>query len=340
MRESLTLAAPSRARWRCAAGLVILGLLLSGCISPKVKLFSDGREPLEEHTLQGSAEPKILVVNIRGLISDAPRESLLRSRPSMVQEVLSQLKKAEQDKTVKALVLKLDSPGGVVTASDVLYHQVVRFKQRTGARVVAAMLDVAASGAYYVALAADCIVAHPTTVTGSVGVIFLQPKVGGLMKKIGLAFEVSKSGANKDMGSPFRASSAEERQIIQQLINELAARFLGLVARHRPMDRQAMEGIATGRVYSAREALQIGLVDQIGYLDDAIVKAKQLAGLPGDAKVIVYRRAEYPDDTLYNTSTARSGAAPLRLVDLGMADFMTSLPVGFYYLWLPAMDMQ
>lgn len=340
MTKVLPVPVSCRARIRLSAVLTVLCLLLSGCITPQVKLFSNSREPLQEFTLEGTGQSKILVVSIRGLISDAPRESFLRSRVSMVQEIVSQLHKAEKDATIKGLILQVDSPGGFVTASDVLYHEVVRFKQKTAAKVVAAMLDVATSGAYYVALAADCIVAHPTTVTGSVGVVFVQPKVGGLMKKIGLAMEVDKSGANKDMGSPFRASSPAERQIVQHLIDEFAGRFLTLAATRRCLGRKALSDIASGRVYSAREALRIGLVDRIGYLEDAVVKVKQLAGLPAAARVIVYRRNQYPDDTLYNTAAARSGAEPPRMVAVDFPDFMTSLPVGFYYLWLPALGQR
>ena len=107
-------------------------------------------------------------------------------RPSQVQEVVSRLRRAEKDEEVKAVLLEINSPGGSITASDILYHEIMDFKERTGARVVAALMDVAASGGYYIALPADRIIAHPTTITGSVGVILVQPKVTGLMDKLGL----------------------------------------------------------------------------------------------------------------------------------------------------------
>ncbi|MCU0589210.1 MAG: signal peptide peptidase SppA [Syntrophobacteraceae bacterium] len=321
---------------RIAWLLTILPLLLAGCIKAKFSLFPDSTEPLEEYTLEGSAREKILVVPLRGVMADGPRESLLRTRPSMVQEVVSHLRKAEEDKNIKALLLKVDSPGGTVTASDLLYHEIMRFKERSGAKVVAALMGIAASGGYYAALSADVIVAHPTTITGSIGVIFLKPKVTGLMEKIGLDVEVDKSGRNKDMGSPFRRSTEEEREITQSLIDGLAGRFLNLVESHRPLDPAWLQSVASARVYLADEALRIGLVDQVGYLDEAVDRAKALAGLPENARVVVYRRTEQSDDNVYNSSTALSQGGVLRLLELGMLDHINVMPSGFYYLWIPA----
>lgn len=311
-------------------------LALAGCISPRVNLFPDYTQPLKEYTLQGSGKRKVLIIPVKGFISDDVGKSFLQARPSVVQELVSQLRKAEEDRDIKAVVLQLNTPGGSATASDILYEEIVRFKEKTGVKVVAAMMDVAASGGYYIALPADSIIAHPTTVTGSVGVMFVRPKVVGLMDKVGMAMEISKSGKNKDMGSPFRAATAEENEIIQNLIGELAARFLNLVAKHRRIDDEELARISTGRVYLANQALQAGLLDKIGYLDDALAQAKSLASLPADAKVVVYRRTEYPDDNLYNTSVSQLPAGNLKLIDISPIDSLANLPVGFYYLWLPA----
>jgi protease-4 len=251
----------------------------------------------------------------------------------MVQEIVSQLRLAEKDEEVRAVLLKIDSPGGSTTASDVLYHEIMAFKKRTGAKVVVAMMDVATSGGYYISLPADFILAHPTTLTGSIGVIFMRPTVTGLMGKIGLDVEVSKSGKNKDMGSPFRQSTEEEQRILKGLTDELGGRFVSLVAKHREIDQGALADISTARVYLGKEAMQLGLVDKIGYLNDALSQAKKLAGLPEDSKVVVYRRTEYPDDNLYNTFTTQYSGSGLSLIDLGLLDSMTSLRTGFYYLW-------
>lgn len=303
---------------------------------PKLHLFPDPGEPLREFTLQGTGRHKVAVIPVRGTISDRPKKSLFRQGPSVVQEVVSQLRVAEKDPSVRAVVLKVDSPGGTVTASDVLYHEIMAFKERTGAVVVSAMMQTATSGAYYISLPADAIVAHPTTVTGSTGVIFLRPKVRGLFDKIGIDVEVSKSGRLKDMGSPFRGATGEEEEILQGMIDELAERFLVLIARHRALEERALEEVSTARVYLAPEALDLGLVDEVGYLQDALARARTLGGLPEDARVVVYRRTAYAEDNLYNTATLQESGGQTRLVDLGPADTLGTLEAGFHYLWLPA----
>jgi len=319
-----------------AAALVVIMIAIVGCTAPKIRLFPSLADPLQEFTLEGESEPKILVVPVRGIISDAPREGFVRTRPSIVQEVVSQLRRAEDDKDIKALILKIDSPGGSVTASDILYSEIAAFKSRTGVKIVVAMMGVAASGGYYIALPADYILAHPTTVTGSIGVIFTRPKVTGLMQKIGVAVEVNKSGADKDMGSPFRQTSAAEDKIFQDLTDRLGTRFVDLVTRHRRLQPGVAAQIATARVYLANEALELGLVDEIGYLDNAVDEAKKLAGLAEDAKVVVYRRSEYPDDNIYNTSTRYDGAGA-SLVSVELPGALSHVQTGFYYLWPAAL---
>jgi protease-4 len=307
----------------------------AGCIMPKITVFSDHTEPLDEYTLQGKGKEKILVISLTGFIADGPKGILpIGRKPGMVQELVSQLKKAEKDELIKALILKIDSPGGSVTASDLIYHEITRYKQRTGAKVVAVMMTVAASGGYYIALPADLITAHPTTITGSIGVVVLRPNVSGLMGKIGVDVEVNKSGKNKDMGSPFRKATEEEEQIMGQMIDGFAGRFLTLVATRRKLGESAMKQIATGRIFSADEALALGLVDRIGYLDDAIREAAAMAGLQQDVKVVVYRREEYNNDNIYNTST-KQDTPEIKLIDTGLAELLPPLQGGFYYLWLP-----
>ncbi len=184
--------------------------LVQGCATPKIQMFTDSSDPYKEFTLEGSQTPKVLVIQANGQIDEGPSRGLLRDRPGMVPDIVSQLRLAEKDKDIGAVVIKINSPGGSVTASDVLYHELKTFKEKTGVKMVAVFMGIAASGGYYIALPADRIVAHPTTITGSVGVIFLQPKVEGLMEKLGVEVDVSKSGDKKDMGSPFRPSTAEE----------------------------------------------------------------------------------------------------------------------------------
>jgi len=302
----------------------------SGCTAFRINLFGGDPEPLREFTIEGQAKGKVLVISVRGVISDAPRKRVFTSQPGTVEALVAQLRKAKKDPQIKAIVLKVDSPGGTTTASDILYRELLDFKQQTGAVIVAALMGVAASGGYYISLPADFILAHPTTLTGSIGVIFLRPGVSGLMGKLGLEVEVAKSGANKDMGSPFRPPTAGERTIFQSLTDRLGERFLQLVSTHRRLTPEALSDIATARVYLAPEALGLGLIDQIGYLPDALGEARRRAALPEDSRVIVYRRREFPDDTLYNPQTGFDGGLPPAVVDLG---HLTDRTAGFYYLW-------
>ena len=313
---------------------ILTSLTLCGC-QPKVNLFPDGTDPLLEKVQQGEGENKVLVISIDGTISAQSKRGLLGNSPSLVQEVSSRLKKAAEDEEIKALVLKVNSPGGGVTASDVLYNEIVRFKKKTGAKVVVSMMDVAASGGYYVSLPADHIMAHPTTLTGSIGVIFIRPKVAGLMEKIGVSVEISKSGRNKDMGFPFKPDTPEQKKIINNIIDDYAARFQGLVKKHRSISAEKLKTIFTAQIFSAEGAKKAGLVDSLGYLPDAINEACKLAGIAEDSRVITYKRKSYPDDTLYNSATSQ--AITPALINLDVGNIMPP-KAGFHYLWLPATE--
>jgi len=317
--------------------LTVAVLMLSGCATPKIKIFSDTSFPLQEFTLQGKAKEKILLINIHGIITTKPNERLLRTFPSMVEEIVSQLRLAEKDPNIKAVLLKIESPGGSSTASDILYHEIMTYKEKANVKIAAIMMGVAASGGYYVSLPADYILAHPTTITGSIGVILIQPKVVGLMEKVGLEVETNTSGANKDMGSPFRPSTAAEKEIFQGITDGLGQRFLDLVAKHRELEPRALETASTARVYLAEDAKQLGLIDAVGYLNDAIKQTQKMAGLSEDARVVTYRRSAYPDDNLYNTTTTQWEGNGKALLNLGLPEALTSLPTGFYYLWAPGL---
>jgi len=324
-------------------GIIVLILtsivILGGCAAPQIKLFTDASDPLKESILQGKEKGKVLVVSLRGVISTSPKEGTLRTMPSMVQEVVSQLRMAEKDEEIKCLLLQIDSPGGTATASDILYNEIQTFKERTKAKVVVSMMDIAASGGYYVSLPADLIFAHPTTITGSIGVVFMRPNVTELINKIGFTMDVNKSGKNKDMGSPFRRPTAEETQILQDLTDGLADRFLKLVAEHRDMEETVLSTISTARVYLPEEAKALGLIDKIGYLDEAVAEAIKISGLPEKAKVVAYRRTLFPNDNLYNPLTTRSQIQAKPLLDLGIQNSATRLAPGFYYIWTPALGL-
>jgi protease-4 len=312
--------------------VLLVVILVSACVGPRVKLFSEAPEPLKEFTIEGSGADKILLIPVNGLISDMPKKGLIGTSPSVVEQVVAQMHKAEKDKRIRAVLLKINSPGGTITASDLLYHEILSFKERTGAKIIISMMDVATSGAYYMSLPADMIISHPTTVTGSVGVIFLQPKVSGLMNKIGLGVDVKKFGKNKDMGSPFRDSSEEEQKLIQNAVNDFGERFIRLVQKHRNPEKQALVEISTARVFLADEALKMGLIDKIGYLNDAVKESKKLARIPEDARVVVYRRTEFPEDNYYNIAGAASEGFICSSINIEIPESL-NLKTGFYYLW-------
>ena len=322
-------------KWMFTA--MLIAILCFGCAGPRITLFPSASDPLREMTLEGDGKDKIQVIPIAGFITDAPKGSVVGTKPSVVQEVVSHLRLAEKDDKVKVVLLKIDTPGGSTTASDILYHEIAAFKERTGKKVLACMMDIATSGGYYVALPADVIMAHPTTLTGSVGVILMRPELSSLMEKIGVGVQVNKSGVNKDMGSPFRPITPAEENMLQDLADTLGKRFVDLVARHRKLDDEQLAAVADARLFLADDALEAGLVDKIGYLSDAIAEAKQIAGLAADTRVVTYRRTEYPDDNLYNALTSGTRNGPTPLVDMGPITDLFALDAGFYYLWPQAL---
>ena len=315
------------------ACLALASLALSGCVQANVSLFGEPGKPYKEQVLDGKGKDKVLLLGVSGLISEHAR-GVLHVRPSTVQELAAQLKLARADTNIKAVVLKVDSPGGTTTASDILYHELMAFKKAREVTLVVAMMGLAASGGYYVSLPADHILAHPTTITGSVGVIFLQPRVAGLMEKLGVGMDVSKSGTLKDMGSPFRPATAEERRLVDSMTRAQATRFLELVQKHRNLEPAALGIVSSARVFTAAEAKDLGIIDSVGYLDDALAKAKSLAGLQKDATVVTYRRRESPDSTYYLPGVEAEGARPAAInVDL---EGLLPPQAGMYYLWPPA----
>ncbi|MCG6892581.1 MAG: signal peptide peptidase SppA [Desulfobacteraceae bacterium] len=319
--------------------MVLLPILAAGCLNPKIKLFTDETDPLQEFTLEGAGAEKVLVIPVEGFLSDQSRGGVLRRHPGAVQALVSQIRKAEKDKKIRAVVLKVNSPGGTVTASDILHHELMRYKTENGVTIVAVMMDVAASGGYYIALPADHIVAHPTSLTGSVGVIFAAPRLSGLMDKVGVDVHVVKSGRNKDMGSPFRETTPEENALFQDIIGELAGRFYDRVLESRTLSAESMAEVRTARIFTADQALQLGLVDEVGYLSDALEAARRAAGIAPDSRVVIYRRTAYPDDTVYNIHSGSSGRTPA-LVDTGLSDWLPRLDAGFYYLWPAALPAE
>jgi protease IV len=307
-------------------------LLLSGCIY-NINLIPSV-EPLKEKVLSGEGRDKIVLMDLSGIITDQEEQGAFLTKPSMVARVKEELEMAAKDPDVKAVVLRINSPGGTVTASDLLYHEITRFKKETGKQVIAMIMDLGASGGYYVAAASDKIMAHPTTITGSIGVIMLNLNVQGLLEKIGVSGDAIKSGDKKDMGSPFRSMTEEERTIFQDVINQMHERFVSVVAEGRKkLTAEQVRGIADGRIYTAPQALELKLVDEIGYLDGAVASAKEGAGI-SEARVVTYYRPGSYKTNIYSDYSIRGG----NIVNMIHLDLRSVLPVGtpqFMYLWVP-----
>jgi len=285
---------------------------------------------------------KVLLVPIDGILTDSPQDRRFFAEPSPLVRLKDVLKQAEKDPSVKAVLLRINSPGGGVTASDLIYNELKRFKAKTGKKIVALFLDLGASGAYYAAMAGDYIMAVPTTVTGSIGVVAIFPGLEGLTSKIGVSMRVVKSGEFKDIGSMWRALSDPERAILQNTVDSMYERFLKTVADGRPnLDAQTIRRLADGRIYTAQQAKDAGLIDAIGYMDDAFLQAKKMANLR-DASLIAYT---VPFDYVghYYAGSSVGAAAPgqspasgqINLLNLNLGDTLPQGDGPFYYLWVP-----
>jgi protease-4 len=212
---------------------------------------------------------RIQVIRLSGMIMDKQDSSLFGAGEGASSSALKFLRKAAADGHVKAVLLRVNSPGGTVSASQELTDEVMALRSKNKP-VVVSMADIAASGGYYIATAGDKIVAEPGTITGSIGVIFNAMNLKALGDKIGVQSEVVKSGQFKDIGSPFRPFTAEDRAILQGLITDSYDQFVQAVAKGRNMPVEAVKKLADGRIYSGRQALKLGLIDQLGGYDTAL----------------------------------------------------------------------
>ncbi|MFQ5353907.1 MAG: signal peptide peptidase SppA [Thermodesulfobacteriota bacterium] len=315
--------------------LLAAGFLLTGC----VVMTLPGVSPLKEKTIGGSGRDKILLINISGVIRDRKEKNLLGSDTSrtLTARIREELDMAREDKRVKALILRINTPGGHVTTSDTIYHEIKSFKKDTGVPVVAEFMDMAASGGYYIGVAADRIVAQPTTITGSIGVVAYNVDATGLLDKIGINERTIKSGDKKDLGSPLRGMTVEEHEILQSIINELYERFLGVVLENREelIGRDRLMEISDGRVYTASQALELRLIDRVGYMDDAVSYARELAGID-EATLVTYSESDSYRKNFYSSS----GAPPVtpsvvNLVNINTSFMNEAAGPRFMYIWMP-----
>jgi protease-4 len=247
-------------------GLVLLLVLFASGAALTLRLLLGGRVP-------GLTPRRVAVLPVVGIIDSESR-------------FVRDLETFREDPSVRAFVLEIRSPGGGVGASQAMYASLRRLREEDDRPILAWIGDVGASGGYYVALPADSIFALPGSITGSIGVIMQFPNAGELMRKVGVELEVVKSGALKDLGSPVRELSEAERSVLQGLVDDVWEQFVGAVAEGREMDREEVVPLADGRVFSGQQALELGLVDRIGTLQDAVDAAGRMAGLGARPRVV------------------------------------------------------
>lgn len=242
------------------------------------------------------AGPAVAVVRIEGVISSSGGD-LLSGPGARSDEIVKKLEDAIENHEVAAVVLRINSPGGGVVASDEIHTAVLKVREAKKP-VVASLGELAASGGYYVAVAADRIVANPQTTTGSIGVISMVPVVEGLLERIGVEIEIVRSGPLKGSPSGLAPLGDTERAIIQELVDGAYERFVNLVAQGRRMDLARVRELADGRVYSGAQAARLGLVDELGNLSEAVDRAGELAGIHGKPRVIEEHPPSLIDDLL------------------------------------------
>jgi protease-4 len=327
---------------RMAWMLVAILLTGAGC-NPTggVKLtLVPADKTLKEETVirEGPFAPKIAVVDISGMLLDQQVNGLLTEGENPVSFTQEQLKKAEEDSAVKAVILRINSPGGTVTASQIIHDEVTRFKAKSGKPVVAMMMDMATSGGYYVACASDRLFAYPTTVTGSIGVIMQLFSLQGSLEAIRMKTYAIKSGSFKDAGSPLRDLTPAEREYFDKVVMQFFNRFLEVVEKGRPgLSPEKIKALADGRVYTGQEALANGLVDEVGTVYTAIDYLKTKTN-HRKMNVVVYHRPQEWKPNIYASSappTPRASQVGPVPIDLGQMD--DALRPKFLYLWAPGL---
>lgn len=313
--------------------------LPTGCMPTALKITaipaSRALKELELERDSGWVTDKIALIEVDGVITNRHTGGLLSEGEHPVSLLVEKLEAARKDNQVKAVVLRINSPGGSVTASEIMHAEIMRFR-KTGKPVVAIMMDVAASGGYYIACACDEIIAYPTTVTGSIGVIMQMINFSGSLAKLGISTDAITSGPNKDAGSPLRTMTADERALFQAVIDEMFGRFVDAVDEGRPnLTRERILELADGRIYTAKQAREAGLIDRIGSLRDAFKRAKELANVKR-ARIITYHRPLAWHPNIYaQVPSPAPRASTASLINLELPKWLRPGEAQFMYLWVP-----
>lgn len=257
------------------AAVVLISMIAVAFVSPAVKNRAE------------KEQGKIAVIYVEGVIMGGRGQTSILSDYGGTDAVIKQLHEARDDDSVKAVILRINSPGGSAPASQEVGEEIKKLRAK-GKIVVASMGDVAASGGYWLAACSDKIYANPATLTGSIGVYMPYANWEELYKKIGIRQEKIKSGTHKDILSPDRQMTAEERAIIQTMVDDMYNQFVAIVAEGRNMDQARVRQLADGRIYTGNQAKELGLVDELGNMYDAIDGTAQLAGIKGKPEIKEY----------------------------------------------------
>ncbi|MFB3891302.1 MAG: signal peptide peptidase SppA [Phycisphaerae bacterium] len=318
--------------------LIVVSLLAGGCgrstgyIIKPIPLEEQMQESVVQKDAGWFVTDKVAIVDIEGMLLNQRGGGLFTEKDNPVSAFIEKMDIVQNDPEVKAVVLRINSPGGGVTAADIMYQRLLQMRKARNIPVVAIIVDVGASGGYYIACGAGTILAHPTSITGSIGVIVQTFSLAGTMKMIGIEAKAITSGAFKDMGSPLKPLDKDDAAIIQAMVNEYYGGFIKVVAEGRKgkLTEEQVKKLADGRVYTGEQAKANGLVDDIGYMAKAIETAKEKAHL-GKVKVVEYHR---PWETRENVYSAAQAPQPqINLVNINVPGLLTFTQPQFLYLW-------
>lgn len=329
----------------CRVLLAMLVLGAAGCAPINFSVnIGGGDAPLDETVVmsdEGRPREKVALIDVRGVVSDGRAPRLVGRSPNPLDSALARLRHAEGDRDVKAVVLRVNSPGGTVTASDILFEEIMRFREVSGKPVVASLGEIATSGGYYIALAADEIVAQPTGITGSIGVIMPTFNVSGGLARLGVVARAITSGENKDIANPLEPMREGHYRILQELVDEMHERFsLRVRQRRTGISEGDFAMVTDGRVMTGGRAIELGLADRAGDIRAAFERAKALAGVER-AKLVKLHGQGAVVRSAYASSVveppAAAGWGEVNLFQLRV-DAQSLLGVGdgrLWYLWLP-----
>jgi len=328
-----------------------LGLLLVfwlcftiGCSPLTLTLGGDPqRQELEPKVVRAAdarTDDAVAIIDVSGVIVNARPPRLLGRSENPVSLLVEQLEAARRHDDVRAIILRINSPGGGVTATDMMYREVQRFRARTRKPVVVLCMDVAASGGYYLALSGDRLLAYPTTVTGSIGVLAQSISFKPALERIGVEPTTLVSGPNKAAGSPLTTLDEDQRATLQTMVDEMYDRFASLVRQRRPgMSPEQLATATDGRVVTGDRAAELGLIDRVGDLHDAHVAAMELAGLDAAHLVRFHRPLQYVGSPYAATPVdggANAAGAEINLFQLRLDGAGLVTGPGLYYLWQPS----